>query len=290
MTDNIHTFGDFRFSTKTLNVTKDFNKDELIGRSPKGVAAFSKSIMATGLVIYPVICTYYKDKLYLIDGVKRVLACQTIIALKNDEIAEIPGLSPSFDRMEFQYIRAKVFYDISPDDRAAWGIILNEQRSDNEISTWLRMKKLQKDGNWDEIAKIQKLNPQRFKKLEKLNNLDEPDKIVNAFEQGQLTRSTVFELAKLGKPRQQYLSAVLDDKEKLTAADIKASKEARAAAVLSAAMPDLGLPDIAAVPKRVEMFVILLKNSNLDGPHDDYHTAKQQALEHGGELYRMIPV
>jgi len=286
----VHEFGGFKFSTATLDVAKDFPKEQLTGRSIKEVKLFAKEVIVTGVIIYPVICSLYKDELYVIDGVKRILASQTILQMKDDAVADVLGDGVFFDQGDFRLIRAKIFEDISPDDTEVWSIILNEQRSDNEISAWLRMKKLQKDGNWEEIAKTQKLNPQRFKKLERLNKLVEPDKIVDAFEQGKITKNTIFDLAKLGKPRQEYLHSVLDDKKKLTAADIKASKEAGAAVVLSAAMPNLGLPDVATVPKRANMFVILLKNSNLDGPHDDYHTAKQQALEHGGELYRMIPV
>lgn len=288
----VHKSGDWSFVYKTYDV-KDFADDQLIGRNPREVSAMSREIAAAGLIIQPIITTLYKSKVYLQDGAKRILGSRILADLTTGEATELGyTITPS----DFKRISAKEFQDVSPDDAKAWALILNEQRSDNVIAAWLRMKKLQEAGDWDGVAEMHFLNKSRFARLETLNNLDKPDEFIEAFEDGNLALSTLFGVAKMGKPRQAYLLTVLEDKGKLTGSDLKEAKQAKATAVLSA-MPEISmlLPkegegyEPVPVEKAEELFAVI-NNGNIVGPFTGFHPAHQERLENGGELYRLIKV
>lgn len=288
----VHKSGSWSFVYKTYDV-KDFDDAQLVGRSPREVREMTKEIAAAGLIIQPIITTVYNGKTHLQDGAKRILASRALAALTTGEATEEGyDITPS----DFKRISAKEFQDVSPNDIKAWALILNEQRSDNAIAAWLRMKKLQEDGEWEAVAEMHFLNKSRFARLSKLNDLAHPDEFVQAFQDGKLAESTLFGVARMGKPRQKYLLTVLQEKDKLTGPDLKEAKTAKAATVLSA-MPEVNMLmpkkgenyEPPPVEKAKELFAII-SNGNLVGPFDGFHPAHQEKLDNGGDLYRLIKI
>ena len=218
------------------------------------------------------------------DGAKRILACRLLVEDGNTEYKNIP---------------AKIFLNLDPKDTAAWSIILNEQRSDNPIMAWMRMKELRKQKKWDEIAEEFSFNKARFNRLTRLDNLIKPKTIINAFHDGKIALGTLFQLSSLGRKHQEYCHKTLRENGKLTGNDIRAAKTARATAILADAPKismDLPSPqEIVKISTDLEptQFVILMREDGKNycvGPIEGYHEASQKHLEDGGDLYRLIRV
>lgn len=209
--------GPYRFSNKFADVTT-FTDEELQGRVPE--STFKAQLLAMKAVLYPVITTFYEGKESLVDGRRRVLNARELVKEGHPE---------------FRLVQVKMFYDIDPNDKAVWAIILNEQRSDNDLLTWAMVRDLQKAGKYQEIFELHKLNKGRFKKFETLNKLQNPDVWLAAFARGGVTQNTVLAVAK--SPRQPFLEEQLAAKGgKLSEADVAASKQVPVAAAV-ATMP-----------------------------------------------------
>lgn len=284
--------GDYRFVIRQFPVT-DFNEEELVGRAPREVDQTAREILSLGLVIYDIIVTKFNGEYHLMDGAKRILACQRITEMENEEIVSLLGSDHEIDPKDFTTISAKVFLDLDPADTKAWSIILNEQRSDNPIMTWLRMRDLKKQRRWEKLSELYSFNKQRFKKLERLDNLIRPKTTLKAYYGGGIALGTLFQLASLGKKHQQYCHKTLKETGKITGNDIKAAKTARATAILASAPKiNMDMPTVqeaATLETGLTLFAIREKGV-LSGPYESYHKASQIHLENGGELYRLIPV
>jgi hypothetical protein len=202
-----------------------FDKKSLIGRSERDVKAFAEqALIPTGQVRDPVSVVMIRNKAEVIDGTKRVLACQWIQEnIENEEI-----------KAKFTEVPVQIFESISVAERAIYSIVSNEHRSDNPLSAYFRMKDLIKKGKWKEYAKIYKLNPSTFKKLATLDNLKKfQQKFFDAFNEGQVVMSTLFAVAKLDEIRQKMCLNILKENEKLTAGDVREVKSTEADKVLS---------------------------------------------------------
>jgi hypothetical protein len=295
----VREFANFKYVHKGQDVTK-FKPEDLVGRSPTEVMQTVRDILTVGTVIYDIILTRWRKKEHLMDGAKRILACQKILEIGKDGITEILGSNHELSPSDFRYLPSKVFIDLHPQDTKAWSIILNEQRSDNEIMAWMRMKELEEAGKWEEVAELYNFNKSRFKKLAKLNNLVTPSSVIKAYHEGKMALSTVFALAGLGAKHQGYCMKVLADKSKLTGSDIKAARSARATAILAEAPKiDMSLPEPKEIHKingHDQYIIIQPEGESSDelfailGPIDGYHEANQQHLECGGILYRIIKI
>lgn len=288
-----HSIGEYKYIHKLVDITK-VEDAQLIGRGQNEVKKFAWELLGTGFVIEDLIFTDYKGKLYIQNGVKRILSSRFILKMTDEEIVEVVGPGHNVNKDDFRHLSSKVFKGVNPDDAAAWAIILNEQRSDNHIQMWMRMQAAQKAGEWDEIVKTQRLNPQRFKKVERLNNLADPAYIFDQFRQGNVAETTIFQMSSLGKERQKYLMDMLKEKGKLTAVDVKDAQSARVTAVLANVGTSVKMPNITeiakAVPKHEQLFAIL-DGTELIGPFQSFNEAFETSRENeGGDIYRLILV
>ena len=211
---------------------------------PEPDPGFLSSIQAFG-IIYPVLVSRNtnNDRLTVVDGRRRIKA-----ALKLGLMA----------------VPVAVYDDLSTDDSAAWSLILNEQRSKNVISELLYYNQLAESDNWEQLQKEYGFNKAHIEKILRLNNIEELDTFISAFECGKITESGLFELSKLGHERQTYALNVLQTKGKLTSKDISEAKKMKQAEAM-ASMPSLDniLEEEARLVEDYQFALLLNDNSVL---------------------------
>lgn len=285
--------GIYEYYEKDFDVLTDFAGETFNGR--KFDKEFAQQLVAVGAVLYPIICTEYQGQFYLIDGRNRVLHCQKICQMSQEEMMALvkkegvmvldKGVKPEHFRM----IRARVFVNIHPEDQAVWSIILNEQRSDNIIFGWQKVKELTSLGRWDEIARLYKLNPNRFKVYAHLNNLQEGEKWVAAFANGKVTEDTIIQVAKLGKSQPEALK-VLDAKGKVTSSDIRVLKSTAVNKQLASA-GNMPFNNPAFKPPE-QLFVVYDRVNNVFADNPLPFKQAQALLKErtGFKLYKLVEV
>jgi len=271
--------GDFKYIEKFADVTT-FLDEDLAGRIPE--PKFKEQLKIAKIIIYPVITTLYQGKESVVDGRRRIVNARELVLKDKDE--------------RFRLVRVKMFLDIDPDDKATWAIILNEQRSVNDILTWMMVRQLQKEGKWGEIFNLHRLDKARFKKFDILEKLDHPDMWLQAFAEGRITQNTIFAIAKLGG-RQSYIEELYKAKEKgkrLTMEDIAEAKQVPVAAAV-ASMPKLpGMPESQpANPNGNKPLFAAVITSTLEviaiaNTLGDALTAKRTYNGEGCDLYQLI--
>lgn len=253
-----------------------FSDNELIGRGEKEVKTFALQLIAEGRIIYPVLATTLNNTPVVLDGVKRVLACRYIVEndLDDDDI--------------WKTVPTIMMENPGPKERATLTIATNEQRSDNEIAAYLSMKELKDRGKWDEVAKLYKFNPSRFKSLSQLDNIKEQDFFFEAFERGDVARSTMFAISKLDQPRQKMVFAkakdLFEQEKRLTAKDIREIKSTASNKVLASL--DL---QVASSPRMEKEDLFVYYN---DGKFSQAYGSlnKAMAADEKGVLYRLLEV
>ena len=255
------TVGGYEYTFVEMNVLELPPNEELLGPEPD--RELLQSIDTIG-IIYPLVATLYRKKFHLIDGRRRIKAAR---------------------ELGIETLTCMLFQGVSPVDRAVWSIVLNEKRSINSVTEYLYYKRLMEEDNWEEITKLNGLNKSHFKKVMSLENLKHPE-FVEAFQEGTVAESTLFDIAKLGKKRQDYLLEVLNDKGKVAASDVKQAKTARANAVLASKPEMPNMPEAIEIDNR-PIFMVL---DSIDGLPREYHEALQSKLESGGKLYRLVEV
>jgi hypothetical protein len=295
----IYEQGRYRYYHKSYDVRELIDSDVVFtgnGRSKREIESFAVDLLVAGLVIYDIILTEVGEITYLKDGEKRVKACAWLCGLSKDEFAEI-GEAYDVKQADFRKIPAKIFKDIDPDNQIAWTIILNEQRSDNPIAAYMEMKRLKDSGDWDAVSKLYKLNKSRFNKLATLDDLENPEEAFQAFAEGRMAETTLFDLAKLGA-RQKMAMKVLEKTKKLTGNNIKDVRKVQAEAIL-ATMPkmDMKLPDVQEVEPVKELFAVLILTDpgdipphKLKGPYEGFVKGQEMALAMEGKLYRLLEI
>lgn len=294
MAKQIFEAGKYRFSYKQFDVVKDMPDETFGGRVYE--KEFAQQLVAAGAVLYPVIVTTWEGKEYLVDGRRRWLHARRIVEMDASEFADLSANS-DVKQADFRFITAKVFLDISPDDQATWSIILNEERKDNLIFSWLKVKELQKSGKWDDIVKLHKLNRSRFEKFATLDKLKEPAKWVAAYSEGRVTESTIIGVAKLGG-RQGFVEEILDKKGKVTGHDVMVAKTISVAAAINNA-PAMNVPVQFQQMVSHNLFVVydpVTKDiAYIDtGEHvtEEFNKAieRKRELADGHRIYRMVEV
>lgn len=252
---------------------EDLNGEELVGRNEREVKMLAKNLMAVGTVLYPIQVQSYRNSYKVIDGTKRVLACQWILENVEDESV----------KDKFRTIEAIQRDKMKPEERAALSIIGNEFRSDNPISAYLHMRDMKKKGKWEELQKLYKLNKSRFKRLATLENLEDQDLWFEAFEEGQVAMGTIFSVAKLSDARQKLCEDKLQAEEKLTGGDVRDIRSTAAEKVLS------GLDLSSSVPKieNSTMFVYV-NGDNVSKLYKDFTEA--QGSDEKGTLCKLVPI
>lgn len=280
--------GRFKYSYKHYDVIAQAGLMVLEGRVYE--KEFAQQLVAAGAVIQPVITTLYEGKEYLIDGRRRWLHSYELAKMSEADFRELAGntdVKPS----DFQFISAKMFYDIDPLDQATWSIILNEERKDNLIHAYLQMKELEKAGKWDEIAKLHKLNKSRFVHFAQLEKLKDQNFWMEAYVKGKVTEANLLGVAKLGG-RQDFVKEVLTTKGKLTGKDIAEAKTVSVAAAINNA-PAMNLP--TQFVQRVSPTLFLVYDPQLEkysGIGSDFNVmlAHKRELGEGYKLYRLVEV
>lgn len=230
--------GKFKYSYKHYNVLKDLADSSMEGRVFE--KEFAQQLLAAGGVLQPIITTSFEGREIIIDGRRRLLHSRRIAEMSKAEITELVGPDSGVKPSDFQFITAKMFYDISPQDQSVWSIILNEERKDNLIHAYLQMKQLEKDGKWDEIQKMYKINKSRFARFAQLEKLKEQDFWLEAYAKGKVTEVNLMSVAKLGG-RQGFVKEILETKGKLTGRDIIEAKTVSVAAAINNA-PTMNMP------------------------------------------------
>lgn len=263
--------GPYRFSNKFADVTT-FTDEELQGRVVE--PTFKAQLLAMKAVLYPVITTLFEGKESLVDGRRRVLNARTLVEEGHSE---------------FRLVQVKMFYDIDPNDKAVWAIILNEQRSENDILTWAMVRDLEKAGKWSEIMELHRLNKGRFKKFETLRNLEHPDIWLAAFAKGGVTQNTILAVAK--SPRQPFLEEQLTAKGgKLSQADVAASKQVPVAAAVATMPTMLQVPAVNANGNKPIFIAMITKTFEvIAAGHSlgDTLAAKRAYNGEGCDLYQL---
>ena len=180
-------------------------------------------------IIYPVILSKQRKKYHIVDGRRRIKAAR---------------------KLGWETIQAIVYTNVSVEDKAAWALILNEQRSSNVITEYRYYAELIAEDNWEEVRKQCGLNQQHVQKILSLSNINQLDELIPAYEQGKVAESTLFEIAKLGDERQEYVVGVLEAKGKLSLSDVKEAKKVSK------------LQAIASMPRFEKMEQVKVKEEN----------------------------
>ena len=244
--------------------------DNIVGPEPED--EFIDTINDFG-VIYPIIMTEWDNTLFLIDGGRRIKACR---------ILEKWGTPVG-------NLSVRIYEDISPFDQATWAVILNSQRSINIIAEYIYLCKLRDTDNWDKFIEATKMNPAHVKKVMSLDNLYKDSPFLEAHQGGKIAEGTLFEIAKLGEPRQKYLETILVEKDKVTARDVKESKQASTEAVL-ATLDFENMPE----PEQVyPVYYIVFSPTECvitDIIFDDYYSAHEEAVKTNGKskVYQLV--
>lgn len=274
-----HKQGNFEFSFRGYHVS-EFPQKSLVGRSIE--KAFLGDLLKVGSVLVPIVTTLYKDEHYLIDGIKRVLHCQYICGLENSDVAKY---KLTYNHREaFQVVWAKMFYDIDPNDQAAWSIIMNMARDDNPLHTWHQMSQLQRAGKFDEAVQLYHLNKQALKKVAVLGELINPDFWFQQYSVQLISEANLFSLARMNAVYQRAAEAWATEnpKKKFTANNLKELKSARNAQTLLS-MPALPTFNVSAVCDGLYMILDADENP-VEGP---FHGKKDPG---DNILYRLIKV
>jgi len=259
---------------KVIDVPIDqFSDKELKGRNESEIKAFAHVLVAEGQVLYPVLAATLSGKNIILDGVKRLLACRYIV---ENELGDKFGY--------FKRIPTIQMGKLTPQERATITIATNEKRSDNEIAAYLSMKRLKEKGKWDQINKLWKFNPSRFKKLAKLDNLIEQQFFFDQFEEGNVATGTLFKVAAESEPRQKLCLAKLKDNEKLTGDDVREVRQAAAETVLGGL--DLDLSEVTKAQDNAKYIYVNGKNV----PSKIMSWQEAMAADEKGTLYRLVAV
>ena len=221
-------------------------------------------------VIYPVILCNTDDEIVVIDGRRRIKAAR---------------------RLQHETIPAIEYYGLDPTDRSAWAIILNEQRSDNIISEYLYYSQLVKEGDWDEIRKDYGFNKAHVDKVLTLGNIKRLDLFKKAYETGNVSKSTLYSVAKLSEKRQKEAAELLIVNGKLTGKDIKDVKQTQLKEAVST-MPsfDIAVPVGEPLPAG-ELFAVISGSANMALVFDDALKAiEEKNSMPGSKLYKLVEV
>lgn len=213
--------------------------EELEGPEPND--ELIKSINEFG-VIYPIIISVNEEeKETLIDGRRRIKAARIL---------------------EHETIPVIYYYGLNETDEATWALILNDQRSDNVITEYKYYTKLVENNDWDSLRKDYGFNKNHVQKIMSLGKIVELETLTTAYQQGLVAETTLFEIAKLGEERQQYVMNILENKGKLALSDVREAKRIKQKEAI-ASLPQLTPVDIEVVePVEVFMFAVAEPESN----------------------------
>jgi hypothetical protein len=235
-------------------------------------------------VIEPIILTKYQKKLYMIAGRRRVASLLAAYdrAVAGNVVEDMPWV---------RAVNAVIYDNVDPANQAALAYIENQQRSENIVGAWELMREAQKRGDWDEVAQIANLNKGYSKQLEKLNQLN--TELIDGYKAGRVAKGNLYECAKLGKARQEYLAGILAAKGKIVSDDIKGAKTAQANAVL-ATRPQMAVNAATAPVQSKSLFLAIEADFATSGDKgkifDDFNTAYEFAVSNSLELYRLVKV
>lgn len=260
---------------KTKN--KNFTIDQVKSWEIHGEPELTESVAQLG-VIEPIIMGESNGVLKLLAGQRR---CASLIKAY-DMAVEAGGTIPD----HLKSIKAVIYEGLTESDENAISIAENEQRSANPVNTWKQIQAAFNRGDFDKVIALSKLNKNRLKALQKLNQVRPA--LIEAYDENKISESTLMASASLGGARQDYLLTLLSTKKRITMSDVAEAKKARTAAVL-ATRPMLNNTPIA-MPTITTQF-ILLDNSN-GGPKiftslQDALAAKNE-LDASFKLYRLI--
>jgi ParB/RepB/Spo0J family partition protein len=189
---------------------------------PEPDREFLKSVQDFG-VIYPIVLCQNAEGMTIIDGRRRIKAAL---------------------RLGHDTIKAITYTGLSPDDKAAWTLILNEQRSNNIISEYRYYSQLLETKDWDTLREEYGFNKSHVQKILTLGKIKELSKFTAAYEEGSIAETTLFAIAKLPEERQDYLEDVYDHEGKVTMTNVKEAKQLRKAeAVASMPKLDVTIPE-----------------------------------------------
>ena len=270
-----HEQGKFKFSWKSYDVMRDFTADQLVGRTLD--KNFLSQLLVVGAVIQPVIMTLWEGKEHLVDGRKRVLHSRKLV----DE-----------GHSDFRYITGKMFYDVNPVDQSTWALILNEQRSENVILTWITVRELQRQGKWAEIIELHKLNKAHFKRFDVLEKLNNPDLWLEAFTKGRITANHMLAIAKLGG-RQPFVENLYQKQNKLSMSDIAEAKQISVSAAVATMPFSPGMPPTPQNGAVRKTIFVVIRSESLELCIINTDFAKALAVQRensGAKIYRLVEV
>lgn len=260
----------YKYKSRKMALDKLPPNDIIVGPEPD--TEFIETINDYG-VIYPVIMSDWHDTLHLIDGGRRIKACRIL----EEEGAKIGNLS------------VRIYEDINPFDQATWSVILNSQRSINPIAEYLYLSNLRDTEDWDKFIAATRMNPAHAKKIMSLDSLYENSPFLEAYSDGKIAMGTLFEIAKLGEPRQKYLETILVEKDKVTARDVRESKKASTEAVLAT----LDFEDMPEPEETYPPYYIIFNPkecTSADTIFKDYYEAHEKAVKmnNGSKVYQLV--
>ena len=240
--------GKYKSQFLFIDVTS-FDQADLIGRSPDEVRSFARVLIGVGYVHTPILSATWEDKETLVEGTKRVSACRWILSLSKEEyksLCYMCGISADDIRpqQEWKLIPCFRHLDVPPAEQDGISVSANEHRSDNPINAFVRVKHLEREQKWDEIADLWKFSQQKWKEIEVYGNLADWEAVTDAFNGDLIAQGSVKELAKLNKVLQEPLIEKLKEGEKVTLKEIRAQKNVDAGEALNRQPEvDFGPPD-----------------------------------------------
>ena len=230
---------------------------------PEPDREFLKSVQDFG-VIYPIVLCQEPDGVTIIDGRRRIKAAI---------------------RLGWETIKAITYTGLSPDDTAAWALILNEQRSNNIISECLYYSQLLETKDWDTLREEYGFNKSHVQKILTLGKIERQDIFFKAHEEGNVAETTLFAIAKLGKERQDYLLEVYKNNGKVTMTDVKEAKQLKQAEAI-AGMPKLTVD----IPERKRAWEYAVYHGNEGATailFSDFKEAYEFKNGCGGTLFKL---
>jgi hypothetical protein len=212
---NIITIGDKQFYYTTFGTLAFGDPDTFVGRTikDKDVQAFIPTVIEAGCIFSDILVAEWDGKFFLMAGKKRILVAH--------HLAEGLITGYTYNPASFKSLTAKVFINVDPNDQAAWAILDNQARTENPLDEWLFMRKLAHSGKWEDYSNRYKLNKQHWQAMAVLEDLPDPEKIVQYTHDNLITMTHVFRLAKLPKVKQEVIIGKLDAGKRVVDKDFK---------------------------------------------------------------------
>jgi ParB-like chromosome segregation protein Spo0J len=273
-----------KFSEHEREFTHINPRDFDIPKLPYG-RDFGKSIKAKG-VGEPVVLGMYRNGLRVINGRRRILACQ-------DAIKELEEFGQDTEHLD--EIPAVIYHKADNITRDMWAVILNKH-DENPLTAVHTVRSMLKKRphNKMEISTALYVTPGTAEKLLRLAQLN--DVFLTAATEANIALSTMEKIANKPYDVQDQAETILLEKiadgKKFTAKDLKKLTYSKAAQAYSQLPVFDNFEDSASVVEIENLFLVLDQNNNPLGLFSslEHEDPIQAARSMGGRVFQLIEI